>query len=265
VTAPPHDPPSGLLRVSVTAEGAGLDEAALLARMRAIFPTGAEEGRDERGRFEVAAYARPPMTLPGDLGTWRVEAVGVSRLRSWEELPPGEAIAGRLWVGPPTEEPAAGLLTVRIDRKHVFGSGGHATTAGCLTLLCELDAPLSVLDLGCGSGVLAVCAAMLGHGPVRAYDNDPLAVDAARQNARLNGVDVSVQVADVVTDALPPAALWLANLQHALLARMLARPDAPEQAIVSGLRTGDELEAPEYVVVSRFERAGWVTLRLRRA
>jgi ribosomal protein L11 methyltransferase len=189
----------------------------------------------------------------------------VARLRSWEELPPGEAIADRLWVGPPTEEPTPGLLVVRIDRKQVFGSGGHATTVGCLTLLCELDAPLSVLDVGCGSGVLAVSAAMLGHEPVHACDSDPLAVDAARQNARLNGVDVSVQVADAVTDELPPAALWLANLHPAPLARILARPDAPEQAIVSGLRTADVLEAPDYVVESRFERAGWVALRLRRA
>jgi ribosomal protein L11 methyltransferase len=257
--------PSGLLRVSVTAEGAGMDEAALVARMRSIFPTGAEEGRDERGRFEVAAYVSPPLTLPGDLGTWRVEPVGVARVRSWEELPPGQAIAGRLWVGPPTEEPDEGLLAVRIDRKQVFGSGGHATTVGCLTLLCELEERVSVLDIGCGSGVLAVAAAMLGHGPVRACDDDPLAVAAARENARRNAVDVEVFVADAATGELPPADLWLANLHPGPLALLLARPDAPERAIVSGLRADDELDAPGYAVERRFERSGWLALTLRRA
>lgn len=256
--------PSTLLRVSVTAEGSGLDEAALVARMNTIFPTGAEQVRDEQGRFEVAAFASPPMTLPGDLGPWRVEPVDELRLRAWDELPPGQAIAGRLWVGPSTERPDEGLLVVRIDRKHVFGSGGHATTIGCLELLCELEEPRSVLDVGCGSGVLAVCAAMLGHGPVYAFDDDPLAVSAASENAQRNGVEVDVQVADAVTGVFPTAELWLANLHPGPLALLLARTDAPELAIVSGLRVGDELDAPGYTVERRSERAGWVALRLRR-
>src|SRR3954470_3297967 len=142
--------------------------------MRRIFPGGIEETRDERGRFEVAAYEEPPVTLPDGLGPWRVEPVAAARVRAWEERPHGVAIAGRLWVGPDWEEPGPGLLPIVIDAGRVFGSGAHATTLGCLELLLDVptDPPLAVGDLGCGSGVLAVAAARLGHHPVYACDLD---------------------------------------------------------------------------------------------
>src|SRR5215207_5283947 len=127
-TAPSTDP-APLLRVSVTAESAGLDQAALVQRMRSMFSSGIEEVRDGQGRFEVAAYETPPLTLPADLGPWRVELVGAERRRTWEELPPGQVVADRLWIGPPTEEPAPGLPAIWIEHYGVFGSGAHATTA----------------------------------------------------------------------------------------------------------------------------------------
>jgi len=252
------------LRLSVTAEGAGLDEHALVARMRAIFPAGIEETTDERGRFEVAAYEVPPVTLPRDLGPWRVEPVPEARLRAWEEEPHGVQVAGRLWVGPSSEAPPPGVLGIVIDAHHAFGSGAHATTCGCLELLCELEPPLSVLDVGCGSGVLAIAAAKLGHRPVYACDVDPLAVTVARANAAVNGVELDVSVADAASAPLPACDVWLANLLGGPLSDLLARADAPPRAIVSGLRSGETVAASRYVVERQVARVGWQALSLRR-
>src|SRR4051794_30183166 len=214
-----------LLRVSVTAESAGLDERALVERMRSIFPGGIEETHDARGHFEVAAYETPPLTLPAGLGSWRVEPVDDPRVRIWQEQPHGIEIAGRLWVGPAAEPAPPGLLRVVIDARQAFGSGSHATTCSCLELLCELEVPLSVLDLGCGSGVLAIAAAKLGHRPVHACDSDPLAVTVAGTNAAVNEVDIEIFVADAVQDPLPVSDLWLANLLGGPVADVLARDD----------------------------------------
>jgi ribosomal protein L11 methyltransferase len=255
---------SQLLRVSVTAEAAGLDERALVERMRTIFPGGIEETYDESGRFEVAAYESPPLTLPAGLGSWRVEPVADARVRSWEEPPHGIAVAGRLWVGPPAEPAPEGLLPVVVDARRAFGSGTHATTLGCLELLCEVEGSLSMIDLGCGSGVLAIAAAKLGHAPVHACDNDPLATSVARAAAAANGVDVDVFVADAVLDPLPACDLWIANLLGGPVADVLAREDAPARAIISGLVVEESLDAPAFEVVQRLERAGWQALELRR-
>ena len=90
---------------------------------------------------------------------------------------------GPLWIGPPWESAPADALAVVIDPGRAFGTGAHATTRLCLELL--LDAPRgSVLDVGCGSGVLAIAAARLGFGPVAAVDVDEIAVDAATGKRR---------------------------------------------------------------------------------
>jgi ribosomal protein L11 methyltransferase len=248
----------------VTAEAAGVDERTLVERMRAIFPVAIEETYDERGRFEVAVYQAPPVTLPSGLGSWRVEPVDDARVRAWEEQPHGVAIAGRLWVGPASEPAPPNLLGVVIDARQAFGSGAHATTCGCLALLCELEPPLSVLDVGCGSGVLAIAAAKLGHGPVHACDIDPLATTIASANAAVNSVDVDVFVADAAQDSLPVCDIWMANLLGGPLSDLLSRVDAPMRAIVSGLLEDEQLDAPSYEVERRITRAGWQVLALRR-
>src|SRR5581483_8593025 len=79
---------------------------------------------------------------------------------------------GPLWVGPPWEAAPAGALPVVIDPGRAFGTGAHPTTRLCLELLLE-QPPGALVDVGCGSGVLAIAAAKLGHGPVVALDVDP--------------------------------------------------------------------------------------------
>ena len=118
---------------------------------------------------------------------------------------------GRLWIGPPWEAPDPELLPIVIDPGRAFGTGAHPTTRLCLEWLQELR-PASLLDVGCGSGVLAIAAAKLGHSPVTAIDADPAAVEATLRNAARNGVTVNVRVADARHEPLPPAVAAVANL-----------------------------------------------------
>src|SRR4030095_8763614 len=86
----------------------------------------------------------------------------------------------------------AGGISLEIDAGTAFGTGHHATTLGCLLAfdgLLKRRRPQRVLDVGTGSGILALAAAKALHAPVIASDIDPEATDVARTNARLNGVD----------------------------------------------------------------------------
>lgn len=118
---------------------------------------------------------------------------------------------GPLWIGPPWESAPAGALTVVIDPGRAFGTGAHATTRLCLELLTELPRG-SLLDVGCGSGVLAIAAARLGFAPVVAVDMDAIAVEAARANAAVNGVTIDVRCLDALADGLPGVDVVVANL-----------------------------------------------------
>ncbi|UCE88386.1 MAG: 50S ribosomal protein L11 methyltransferase [Pseudomonadota bacterium] len=108
----------------------------------------------------------------------------------------------RLWVCPSWHAPPApDAVNVILDPGLAFGTGTHPTTAMCLAWL-DANPPQDqlVIDYGCGSGILAVAAAMLGARHVHAVDNDPQALVATRQNAARNGVD------QVIDTSLPPDA-----------------------------------------------------------
>ncbi len=94
-------------------------------------------------------------------------------------------------------EPAAGEMTLVIDAATAFGSGEHGTTAGCLTLLQHLKAggfaPGTILDLGCGSGILAIAACKLWDAPVLATDIDEECVRVSDHHKRVNGIGVQMQ------------------------------------------------------------------------
>ena len=106
-----------------------------------------------------------------------------------------------------------------IDPGQAFGTGAHATTRLCLQMLLELSAagergPL--LDIGTGSGVLAIAAARLGFDPVLGIDHDRLSIEAARENAKVNATEPELRRLDLRTETLP----WL------------GRADAPAGALV---------------------------------
>jgi ribosomal protein L11 methyltransferase len=93
-------------------------------------------------------------------------------------------------------KPKRGQMVVTLDPGMSFGTGQHPTTAFCLHELVGLrdeGIQQSLIDIGTGSGILAICAAKLGYGPVHALDVDPISIQIARANARKNGVGRKVQ------------------------------------------------------------------------
>ncbi len=173
------------------------------------------------------------------------------------ERPPG---LGRppVWVRPPWAAPRAGALDLVIDPGQAFGTGAHPTTRLCLELMLGFEPPEgeargSLVDLGCGSGVLAIAAALLGYGPVTAVDNELAALDATRANASANGVLLDrLERVNLREDPAPRADTVVANLMRPLLLDVAGRMEhRPRALILSGLL--DE-EADE--VVSAFAPLG---------
>src|SRR5262249_59857647 len=106
---------------------------------------------------------------------------------------------GRLWVGRPWEDPAGGTIPVVVDPGRAFGTGAHPTTRLCLELLQEVE-PTSLVDVGCGSGVLSIAAAKLGFAPVAALDLDEVAVEVTAENAVANGVEIELVSAPLAAE-----------------------------------------------------------------
>jgi ribosomal protein L11 methyltransferase len=144
---------------------------------------------------------------------------------------------------------------VIVDPGRAFGTGSHPTTRACIELLAGLERG-SLLDAGCGSGVVAVCAVRLGFGPIEAVDVDPVAVERARETARLNGVVVTVRCADVLVDDLPSADVVVANIELGAVDRLLPRLDA-HVAVTSGYLAGQEPDAAAWRTVSALRLDGW--------
>lgn len=195
---------------------------------------------------------------------------------NWMEHFPPLAIGERLYVVPPwvTEIPSDRVPIV-IDPGLAFGTGQHDTTQSCLVLVERALAahPIAcALDVGTGSGILAIALAKLGVGDVCGIDNDPEACRAARENCARNGVADRVRVADDLRAVTGPFQLIAANLLGTLLielsprlAGLLARDG---ELIVSGILT---TEAADVGAVFRRHGLGerdrivageWTTLSL---
>ena len=244
------------------------DAEIVLAELLALAPAGVEETNVDGGVVEYAVYgaagelpALPDLRAAAgdalvDVATTEVADHWAER---WREFHAPVTVGGRLHVRAPWHPPGpAGAHDVVIDPGQAFGTGAHATTRMCLELLLELGAePGPVLDLGCGSGVLSIAAAKLGHGPVVGVDHDPLALEATAANAAANGVEVAVRAYDLTRDGPAPAApVVLANLLGPLLRRLAdegfeAGGLQPRALIASGLLAG---EAGEIAAV--FARRG---------
>lgn len=163
--------------------------------------------------------------------------------------------AGGLWIGPPWIESPPDRPTVVVDPGRAFGTGAHATTRACIELLSRLERG-SILDAGCGSGVVSVAAARLGFAPVRAVDHDQVAVDVAIESARLNDVAVEVARADILADALPVSDVAVANIDLPIVERLLDRVDA-RHAVTSGYLASELPSRPGWEPVDRVELEGW--------
>jgi ribosomal protein L11 methyltransferase len=230
--------------------------------MLELFPEGFVEER-RGGSVELAAFTDESGAglLRERFG--RVETVPVPS--GWEDAwkrfhRPVEV--GPLWIGPPWERPPAGLEPVVIDPGRAFGTGAHPTTRLCIELLLELE-PGSVLDIGCGSGVLAIAAIKLGFRPVVAIDSDEAAVEAATRNAAANRAEVAVRHLDAARDELPAAEIALANLDLATLGRLSS---ASEWGVLvaSGYYESDRPTFADFRHVARRVDAGWAADLFRR-
>jgi ribosomal protein L11 methyltransferase len=162
---------------------------------------------------------------------------------------------GRLWVGPPWEQPPPEVVGVTVDPGRAFGTGSHPTTGLCLAFLLDLEQG-SLLDIGCGSGVLAVAAAKLGFDPVTAIDREPAALEAARRNAETNGVEIDVWSADVLGAELPPTDVALANIDLASVEAVSARLEA-RVLVTAGYFHNRRPDLPRFAHRERRIDGGW--------
>jgi len=225
------------------------------ARMLELFPEGFQEIERPDG-VELVAYT----DAAGEEKLWEAFG-GVSGGdvdNGWEDgwrrfhRP---IRVGRLWVGPPWEEPDDDAIAVVIDPGRAFGTGAHPTTRLCLELLQELE-PTSLVDAGCGSGVLTVAAAKLGFGPVTALDVEDAAVSATLANAAANGVVVEARRADVLADDLPEAGVTTANIMLEAVEALAPRARSPV-LVASGYLAAESPTADGWTSRSRRELDGW--------
>lgn len=243
---------------------APLDEAEpLRARLLELVPVGFEE-LDDGDAVELAAYvpAADVERLLAELPAAVVRPVPDGWEDAWRSFH-HPVTAGGLWLGPPWEEPPDPACAVVIDPGRAFGTGAHPTTRLCVELLAGTTRRGSVLDVGCGSGVLAIAAARLGFSPVVAVDVDPVAVETTGANAGANEVAVDVRLLDAETGTLPAADVAVANILLRPVETVLARLDA-DVAITSGYLAGERPAHAGWSHVESLELDGWAADRLRR-
>lgn len=184
----------------------------------------ADDGAHWRVFFRSANQRDAAFAALGAIREVRAAAVEVPdedwARRSQEKLRAIEA--GRLIVAPPWDIPRSGRPVIIIEPSTGFGTGHHATTRLCLILLQQLELRRArVLDIGTGSGVLALAAWKLGAADVVALDNDQDALDNARENIARNGAAAAIDIIrdDLDTLRIQRADVVLANLTGAVLVR----------------------------------------------
>lgn len=232
-------------------------------RLQALFPQGTDLG---------SLHRELQRTLGGDLRDWsQADLPERDWTRAWMDDYRPMRFGRRLWVVPHgMQPPDAAAVNVRLDPGLAFGTGTHPTTALCLEWLD--GEPLqgrSVIDFGCGSGILAVAALRLGAKAATAIDNDPQALTAAAENAGRNGVAGALTVLDVQAPPPAPADVVLANILSSVLVELaqeltqLTRPGG--RLVLSGvLDYQAEQVMAAFGAAVRFHppaaRDGWVRL-----
>jgi ribosomal protein L11 methyltransferase len=201
----------------------------VLAELTVLAPNGVEEERGP-GYVEYAIYGGegelPELgEIDAAVGEGLVE-VSATEIPDdwadrWRDFHKPLLVGGRLWLRPSWEEPREGAVDLVVDPGQAFGTGAHPTTRLCLEYLLELvdagEASGSLTDLGTGSGVLAIAAAKLGWSPVRGYDHEEAAIEAARANAAANDVALDLNRVNLREHLPPLAPTTVANLTAPVL------------------------------------------------
>ena len=232
----------------------------------------------ERSVAECISFLRERFAA-SDLMDAKIETVGVNEedwANSWKAYYKPIKIGERLVIVPAWEKytPAEGELIVRMDPGMAFGTGTHETTRLVIKLLeTYTKKGCRMLDVGTGSGILAICASKLGAGECRAYDIDPMAVRVANENIKDSGLtNITCEVSDLLrqVDKSKPYDLICANIVADIIIRMT--PDVGELMhkdtvlLASGIimeRSDDVVECFEkhgFCIVERLEENGWCGL-----
>jgi ribosomal protein L11 methyltransferase len=222
----------------------------VLAELTVLAPNGVEEDSGP-GYVEYAIYGGEG-ELPelGELevaaGDGLVEVVSTTVpddwADRWQDFHKPLLVGGRLWLRPSWEPPREGTIDVVVDPGRAFGTGAHPTTRLCLELLLELqeqgEAHGGLVDLGTGSGILAIAAAKLGWDPVKGYDHEPASIEASKANAEANGVNASFE------------AINLRELLPELAPTVVANMTAPVLKAVAALLADEGGTRPSTLVCS---------------
>ena len=230
--------------------------------MLELFPQGFEEMEHPDG-LELIAYTDDAgeERLWAAFGEVRGDEVAANWDERWREFHRPVRV-GKLWIGPPWETAPEGVEAIVVDPGRAFGTGGHATTRLCLQLLEALERG-SLLDVGCGSGVLAIAAARLGFAPVLALDHDPAALEATQRNAEANGVELDVRQVDALNEPLPSVDVAVANISAESVQLVLPRLDA-HTVVASGYLERDAPAADGFRHERRIAEGGWAGDLFRR-
>jgi len=254
----------------------------VLAELTVLAPNGVEEEQGP-GYVEYAIYGGEG-ELP-ELGEIEVAAGdGLVEVAStevpddwadrWQDFHKPLLVGERLWLRPSWEEPREGAIDLVVDPGQAFGTGAHPTTRLCLELLLELEqageASGPLVDLGTGSGVLAIAAAKLGWAPVHGYDHEEPSIEAAAANAEANEVAVTMERRNL-REGLPELAPTVVANMTAPVLKVVAEQleGAPSTLILSGLLHGelDETAAAfgpiGLVEADRRLQGDWAALLLR--
>lgn len=229
------------------------------------------------GRIRLVADVTDPDRVGGG---WELEPVEIDSdeyLDAWRSWARPVVVAGAVvlqpaWLAP--EATPAGAAVVRLDPGRTFGSGSHPSTQLAVELLLpDAGGAARVLDIGSGSGVLAIAAVLLGAGEVEAIDVDPAAALATDVNARLNGVGDRVRASTTpLLDVGGRFDLVLANIGAGVLidlaGTILRRVRPGGRVVLSGIldeQVDDVLGAYRgWVEDRRVGQDGWTALRLAR-
>jgi ribosomal protein L11 methyltransferase len=231
---------------------------------------------------------RALIAAASDEETARSAAFGLTERRDWVAnslagLKPVRA--GRFLVHGRHDRARVGAndVAIEIEAGLAFGTGHHGTTRGCLLhfdSVLKRRRPKRVLDVGCGAGVLAIAAARVLRRKVWLGDIDPIALEVATANARLNGVGAHCRA--VLSRGVENRALREGAPYDLVFANILAKPlrlmapslaaviGAEGEAIVSGLILADvpgvlaSWRAQGFTLAERIDLEGWASLRLRR-
>jgi ribosomal protein L11 methyltransferase len=223
----------------------------------------------QRGELEntlqLLGFAVPFEVQNVSPGEW-----GISSEDTFDSL----LIGGKIWLGKPGDHyPGGADYALRVDPQLAFGSGAHPSTLLCVEMMIGLDFKMkSVVDAGTGTAVLAALASLMGADKIVAFDNNPWALDVAKNTLEINSVQNVELILCGVEEMEGAFDIVLANLNYSVFEHFfnnVARLVAPNGLLLlSGVMIKDEANMLEmahrngFKIINRLDRDGWCALLL---